>query len=263
MESGLRLFWSGVKSSWANYLVYLTPSIYLGVHVPRRLLQALFFVLIAKAAGGNELAAFALVGNAVQIAVFSAVFSMTVVIEAEKWNSTLQYLIASPSNWLPIMLGKGMADYGDSLVGAALVFAILPPVLGIHLPIWNLLASIPVILITVLAASSLGWLIGAIALPVRWGSLISNMMGYAMMIVCGVNFPLSALPPAVQWIGNVLPVTHGLQAVRMILEGRSYLQVAPQIGVELLIALVYGTVAWLVFGYRLRIIREKGTFELI
>jgi ABC-2 type transport system permease protein len=263
MIANLRLFWSGVKSSWANFLVYLTPSIYFGVHIPRRLLQALFFILIAKAAGGNDLAKFALIGNAIQIAVFSAVFSMTIVIEAEKWNNTLQYLIASPSNWLPIMLGKGMSDYGDSLIGAALIFAILPPILGIQLPVLNLLISIPVILITVLAASSLGWLIGAIALPVRWGTLISNMMGYAMMIVCGVNFPLTALPPAVQWIGNVLPVTHGLQAIRMILEGQSYLQVAPQVGIELLIAIVYGATAWLVFGYRLRVIREKGTFELI
>ena len=263
MKANLRLFWSGVKSSWANFLVYLTPSIYFGVHVPRRVLQALFFVLIAKAAGGNDLARFALIGNAVQIAVFSAVFSMTMVIEAEKWNNTLQYLIASPSNWLPIMLGKGMADYGDSLIGAALIFAILPPILGIQLPVLNLLISIPVILITVFAASSLGWLIGAIALPIRWGTLISNMMGYAMMIVCGVNFPLSALPPGVQWIGNMLPVTHGLLAIRMILEGQSYLQVAPQVGLELLIAFVYGAVAWLVFGYRLRVIRERGSFELI
>lgn len=221
------------------------------------------FVLIAKAAGGNELAQFALIGNAVQIAVFSAVFSMTIVIEAEKWNNTLQYLIASPSNWLPMMLGKGMADYGDSLVGAALVFAILPPILGIQLPVWNLLASIPVILITVLAASSLGWLIGAIALPIRWGTLISNMMGYAMMIVCGVNFPLIALPPVVQIIGNVLPVTHGLQAIRLIIEGSSYLQVLPLIGLELLIAVVYGAAAWLIFGYRLRVIRARGSFELI
>jgi ABC-2 type transport system permease protein len=263
MRANLRLFWSGVRSSWANYLVYLTPGIYLGVHIPRRLLQALFFVLIAKAAGGNELARFALIGNAVQIAAFVAVFSMTIVIEAEKWNNTLQYLIASPSNWLPIMLGKGMADYGDSLVGAALVFAVLPPVLGIHLPIIPLLASVPVILITVFSASALGWLIGAIALPIRWGNLISNMMGYAMMIVCGVNFPITALPPAVQCIGNMLPVTHGLQAIRMIIDGSSYIQVLPKIGLELLVAFAYTSVAWLIFGYRLKVIRKRGSFELI
>jgi ABC-2 type transport system permease protein len=143
------------------------------------------------------------------------------------------------------------------------VFAVLPPVLGLNIPVVNLLASIPVILITVMAASSLGWLIGAIALPIRWGDLISNMMGYAMMILCGVNFPMNGLPPAVQFIGNLLPVTHGLQAIRLIIEGSSYLQVLPLIGMELLIAFVYGAAAWLVFGYRLRVIRERGSFELI
>jgi hypothetical protein len=37
----------------------------------------------------------------------------------------------------------------------------------------------------------------------------------------------------------------------------------PQIGLELWIAMVYSAAAWMIFGYRLRVIRERGSFELI
>lgn len=80
--------------------------------------------------------------------------------------------------------------------------------------------------------------------------------------ITGINTPLSALPPVVQTIGSLLPVTHGLLAVRALIDGASYASVLPLVAAELLIALVYSAVAWLMFGYRLRVTRQRGTFEL-
>jgi ABC-2 type transport system permease protein len=84
-----------------------------------------------------------------------------------------------------------------------------------------------------------------------------------MIVFCGVNIPTSALPPAVQVIGNLLPVTHGLQAVRALIDGAIYASVWPLIGKEILIAFIYSAVAWLTFGYRMRVTRQRGTFELV
>ncbi len=263
MKANLRLFWSGVRAGLSSYMVELTPTLYLGVHTPRTILQALFFVLIAKAAGGNDLARFALVGNAVQIAIFYALLSMEVVIESEKWNSTLGYLIASPSPWLPIMMGKSMFQFFDACLSSALIFLVLPPILGVTLSPLNVLTSAPVILLTIISAGTLGWLIGSLALPIRWGYMICNIFVYVMMVLCGVNFPLSALPPIVRTIGSLVPVTHGLLAVRAIVDGAGYATVLPLIAKETLIALVYGTLAWIAFGWRLRVTRQNGSFELV
>ncbi len=263
MRTNFRLFWSGTLVSWKAYLVELTPSIFLGMHIPRTLLQSLFFVLLAKAAGGETLARFALIGNAVQIAVFQVMLSTEVVIELEKWANTFQFLIASPANWLPMMLGKSMSSYGDAFLSTAISFAVLIPLLGVQISVWDLLRSVPIILVTILSAAAFGWLIGAIFLPLRWGFMICNWLAYLMMILCGVNFPLSALPPFVQTIGSLLPVTHGLLAVRAVIDGAPYSTVLPLIGKELLVAVIYGAVAWIAFGVRLRVTREKGSFELV
>jgi ABC-2 type transport system permease protein len=263
MRTNLRLFWSGARASWASYLVALTPTVFFGFRIPRILLQSLFFVYLAKAAGGESLARFALIGNAIQIAVFMVMLSMEEVIEAEKWNNTFQYLIASPANWFPMLLGKSMSSYGDAIIASTVTFSVLIPVLDINISLLNLLKAVPVILIILASASALGWGIGAFSLPTRYGFMICNWLAYTMIILCGVNIPTSALPTAIQVIGNLFPVTHGLQAVRALIDGATYASVWPLIGKEILIALVYGAVAWLTFGYRMRVTRQRGTFELV
>jgi ABC-2 type transport system permease protein len=263
MRTNLRLFWSGARASWATYLVELTPTVYFGFRIPRILLQSLFFVLLAKAAGGEPFARFALIGNAIQIAVFMVMLSMEEVIEGEKWANTFLYLIASPASWFPMMLGKSMSYFVDALIASTVTFSVLIPVLHINIAFINLLRSVPVILIIITSATALGWFIGAFSLPIRYGFMICNLLAYAMIIFCGVNIPTSALPPVVRVIGNLLPVTHGLQAVRALIDGATYSSVLPLIGKEILIALIYSAVAWLTFGYRMRVTRQRGTFELV
>ena len=75
MKNNIRLFLSGARASWATYMVDLTPTVFLGMHIPRTILQSLFFVYLAKAAGGDDLARFALIGNAIQIAVFNVMLA--------------------------------------------------------------------------------------------------------------------------------------------------------------------------------------------
>ncbi len=263
MKSYLRLFWTGVRASWAMYSVELTPLVLFGSKIPRAVLQALFFVLIAKAAGGSQLARFALVGNAVHAAVFPAIIYMAIVIELEKWTGTLPLLIASPMHWLPLLVGRSAATFGDALFSTTIVLGVLIPILSPDIAGLNLVRAVPLLLLTVASASGLGWLIGAISLPLRWGALISNMTAYAMMVLCGVNFPLTALPPAFQTVGRALPMTHGLLAVRAVIDGASYSQVMRLMGTELLIGLLYGMAAWLLFGYRLNVARQKGNLELV
>jgi ABC-2 type transport system permease protein len=263
MRSSWRLFWSGVRASWADYLTELTPEIFLGMRLPRILLQSLFFVFMAKAAGGDELERFALIGNGVQIAVFMLMMSMESVIESEKFDDTFQYLIAAPSSWLPIMLGKCMAYYGDAMIASSVTFAVLIPLLHVPIALLDLLRAAPVILIIFASAGALGWCIGAFSLPIRYGYLISNWMGYIMMIFCGINVPFSGLSAPLQFVGNLLPVTNGLLAVRALIGGASYASVWPWIARELLIFLVYGAIAWVVFGYRMRVTRQRGTFDMV
>ena len=263
MGAYFRQFIAGCKVSVAIYIADLSPWILLGVEVPRAVLQALFFVLMAMAAGGGAQARFALIGNAIQVAVQIAIIFMAGVIETEKWAGTLAYWIASPAKWLPTMLGRSLADFGRALFTATVIFGALIPFIAPDISWINLLRAMPVILITLASASTIGWLIGSIALPVRWGTMIGNVVAYSMMILCGINFPVTSLPPVIQMVSRLIPVTNGLLAIRAIIDGATYANILPLAGKELIIALVFGSAAWLTFGYRLRVLRQGGNLELI
>ena len=93
--------------------------------------------------------------------------------------------------------------------------------------------------------------------------MIGNVVAYSMMILCGINFPIASLPSGVQMVSTLIPVTNGLLAIRAIIDGATYANVLPMIGKELMIAFVFGTAAWLTFGYRLRVLRQGGNLELM
>jgi ABC-2 type transport system permease protein len=100
-------------------------------------------------------------------------------------------------------------------------------------------------------------------LPTRVGLLASNMAAYLMFVLCGVNIPLEAMPGFLQITGRALPLTHGLLAIRQVIDGASYTQVAPLVGLEVLVGLIYATLAWLVFRKRLMDTRRTGRLEQV
>ena len=259
----VRQFIVGAKVSLALYIADLSPWVLLGVDIPRALFQALFFILMAKAAGGDSQARFALIGNAIMVAVHIALVFMAGVIENEKWAGTLLYWIASPAQWLPTMLGRSVADFGRSLFDIIVIFAVFIPLLFPDISMLNLLRAIPIILLTLASASTIGWLIGSVALPTRWGTMFSNVVAYSMMILCGINFPVTALPPTIQTVSKLIPVTNGLLAARAIIDGATYASVLTLVGKELITAFIFGTIAWLAFGYRLNVLRHGGNLELV
>jgi ABC-2 type transport system permease protein len=263
MTAYFRQFLSGAKTSIALYIADLNPWIILGVDIPRALLQSLFFVLMATAAGGSSLGRFAVIGNAIHVAVQTAIIFMAGVIETEKWTGTLIFWIASPSKWFPTMLGRSVADFGRALLTTGIIFAVFVPLIAPDISWLNLFRALPVILLTLASASTIGWLIGAIALPVRWGTMIGNLVAYSMMILCGINFPVTSLPLIVQWVSHSIPVTNGLLAIRALIDGATYASILPLVGKELIIGVVFGTVAWVTFGYRLYVLRRGGNLELM
>jgi ABC-2 type transport system permease protein len=262
-KNNLRIFWTSTRASVSTMLADMPLHLFLGVFMPRTILQILFFTYLAKSAGGDSLALFAFIGNLVHTGMSVAIFNMSDTIQGEKWNGTLEYLIAAPANWLPSMLGKSMASYAETFLRTGLACLIMIPLFHLQVTALSLVRCLPIVVVVFLSSSALGWLLGVICMPIRWGNLVLNTFSYTMVILCGINFPFSALPAFVQTIGSLLPVTHGLLAIRAVIAGSSYAGVMPLIWKEVLIGLMYTVIAWYMFGQGIRITRERGSFQLV
>jgi ABC-2 type transport system permease protein len=70
-----------------------------------------------------------------------------------------------------------------------------------------------------------------------------------MLLFCGVNLPLDALPGWMSAIGRCLPLTHGIEAARAIARGAALGDVGRLIVTEAAIGVVYATAAFGLFRY--------------
>jgi ABC-2 type transport system permease protein len=258
----IRVFISAAEGSFAFFLAEYPPAVFVALRVPRFIFQAAFFVLLARVAGGPELARYALLGNAIQVAINMGLVGMTSTVESEKWIGTLPILIAVPSHKLPALMGRGVANLIDGWLGIIIALGFGMLIFRTGFPALGLLRAAPLILLVSFTVLAMGMLLGSALLPTRVGTLSSNLLSYVMMVICGVNFPVSLLP---EWLGilaRFLPVTSGLEAIRAVVDGARYGDVAGLIALEVGVGLAYLILGTLIFDARLRAARQKGALEL-
>jgi ABC-2 type transport system permease protein len=70
--------------------------------------------------------------------------------------------------------------------------------------------------------------------------VLANIMFGLLLIFTGANVPIAELPGWMQAISNVIPLTHGIEAARILADGGSLASIDHLLADELLIGLVYG-----------------------
>lgn len=263
LKQNLKVLRVAAYNSLLDFFVMFTPRTYLIAWVPRIVSQVAFYILFATFAGGPDFVQFALVGNAVQLLNQTATGWVTASVTWEQRVGTLPLLIASPSSPLLVLSGRnfgmGLHAYLTGLIGVLVV----APLLGLSLTFMKAVLIALLLLLIALSCYGFGLLLGGIALRNRaYRSVLANLVTNLMLSLCGINFAVSALPAWVQPISNVLPLTHGLQAIRGVLGDAPATLIWQQVGLEMLIGVVYAFVAQAVFRNLLARSRKRGTLEL-
>jgi ABC-2 type transport system permease protein len=244
----LRVFFIGGLIAYKALFNWLKPSIYIPTMLGSPLFQILFFAYLGRFSGvGND--AFFVVGNAVQACAMSSIYGMTMTIANERFFGTLAPLLASPANRLALFLGRAVPVVVNGLVVSIFGFCVGLVFLRFDLSAGQVPALGVVLLVTVTSCTCFGMLLGSIGLRARDVFFISNAVYWLMLLLCGVNVPLSALPGWLQAIGRAVPLTHGIAAARLVAAGGSLSDVGGLVGAELGIGAVYGLVAYGLFRF--------------
>ncbi len=262
LQTNFNIFRVAARNSFSELTAEYSLNVFMFTMVPRFIFQAIFFVLMAGFAGGPELLRFALIGNAVQLIANMGLTGLTSIVESEKWLGTLTHMIAVPGNRALALTGRGIANITMALSGVFIAFLATLLIFDVQLSVVTLLYALPIVLMIAFTMMAAGLFMGAIALPYRIGTLVSNAASYVMMIICGVNFPLDALPEFLQAIAQVLPMTNGLIAVRQVIDGASLGSVSGLIGWEFMLGVIYAALGYVLFDWRLAQIRKTGKMDL-
>ena len=255
----LRVFFAGGVTSYRALFAWVNPWVFVPMLVAYPLFQILFFAYLGRSAGVGS--SFFLIGDSFVAAAITGLFGMGHSIGGERRFQTLPILLASPTSRLALFLGRSVPTVVNGFAVAAISFGLGTWILGLHFQAAELAKLALALVVSCFACTALGLCIGALGLRGRSVSVFADFIGALMLIVSGANVPFDRLPHIVRTIASGVPLTHGIDAARQVVDGASVGQVGNLLGAELGIAAAYFAVGVLLLRVFERQARASGSFE--
>lgn len=261
----IRLFASNAVFSFKAQFDWLYPPMWITMKLVLTLSQMSFFVFVGQFASTPETAAYTVayiaIGNAIQTMSWNTVFSVINITGQDKWGGTLPLLLATPAPRLPVFVGRAMIHVFDGILSVAISFAFAAFLFGVNLSNANVLALIVVIFLTSFTMSGFGLLIGGFSFHFRNPMVFANIFTFVLLIFCGVNFPVTALPAALQPISLIFPLTYGINAGRLAVAGKTLMDVSLLLGQMLIVGFIAMFVGYALFRLFENMARKSGKLE--
>ena len=218
----LRSFRTSTRLGWQMEANWTDPLLFFIYSVAKPVSSALILVFMLGVIGGAarpEYRAFVVVGSALWAFVLSGISGLawTVLDDRERYRM-LKYVYVSPSDFLVVLLGRGVARVAVGGMGALVTLLVGVVFLGVPFDIatvnWPLLVVVMAGgLISIIA---IGVMLAAICLQTRQESWsYPDAFAGALFLVTGVVFPLAVLPDVLEVIGLINPVTWWVAGVRL------------------------------------------------
>jgi ABC-2 type transport system permease protein len=259
--SRLRVFSSSAVFSFRAQFGWLNPPMWLTMKFILPFSQMAFFVLVAQYANQAYRIPFVAIGNAIQSLCWNTVFAVVNITGQDKWDGTLQLVLATPAQRLPLFIGRAMVHVFDGLVSVAfsLIFAGL--VFGVSFANADLVALVLVLLLTSITMGGFGLLIGGLSFYFRDPMVFANIFTFILLIFCGINFPVQSLPQGIQFISYLIPLTYGVDAGRKVIEGSTLIGVSSLVFGMLITGVVSFGLGYAFFRAFERTARKTGRLE--
>ena len=234
------IFYIALKDMRAYYLK--PPNISWGILFP----GALILAFAIRTPG--ELRALA-PGLVAMAALFSATSMEAIVITFERRIGALERLLLAPLTLPAMLAGKVL---GGVLFGLLIGGVVLAGVMvGFGWEGWRAGPALAALLLATTAFSALGAFISSAVEEVFEAQTLANFIRFPMIFLCGVFVPLPQLPPALQVLARLLPLTYSVEALRAALLGPVSWQLALDLGVLLAFTILLFSMAVVILRRRL------------
>lgn len=261
LSSDLRVLGIATATARGDLAAIYSWRTWLGGWLLRVLAQVTFFALIGELLGSRETARYLAVGNAVAIVVVEAMM----VIASTTWErnaGTLPLLVAAPGPLPLVFVGRSVQWLADGTACACIAFLAVGALFGVPLASARTVLVVPLIVLIGAATYAFGLLAAALVLKaVALRNVVSNTGYLALVAITGVQVPVSFWPGWVQGVAQVLPVTHGLAAVRGVVAAAPLQEVARNAALELAVGVGWMTVALLSFRQLAESGRRDGSIK--
>jgi ABC-2 type transport system permease protein len=197
------------------------------------LMELAAFFFLSRAIGGSFRPAgmdyfpFVLVGTGIYtFFVMSAQAFLSTIQEAQQ-TGTMEVLMTTSTQPAELVILSSISAFTGTLVslsvyllaGVAVFRAAIHP---------DVLSCLLVIVFSMMIAMALGIAVAALQITLQKGSAVLWLLSSGLWFLSGAMFPSASLPPALQRLSQLLPITYAIEGMRMaLLQHKSALAMAP------------------------------------
>ena len=188
----------------------------------------------------RALVLFLLIGTLVWAYLSAVLDDISLVIQWERWEGTIEHTLMAPVPRSLHLLGMSVFGILHGLVRTALIFAIALLFFDIDFGNVNLLALVAVVLVASVSVAAVAILAGLLPLlyPER-GSQMSMMVQASLLLVSGVYYEVEVLPAWLQVFSFISPAAYFLAGIRAaMIDGPGLADLAGTLGILALFGVI-------------------------
>jgi ABC-2 type transport system permease protein len=222
----------------------------------------IIFMMIFRHAGRSDLTAYAAIAPVFIALWWLALFNSGWTITIERWNGTIEMLVAAPSSFAAVILGRitattmiGIVSFAETWLVARLIFG---TTVSIHHP-W---AFVAIVVVTLAAMAGTSVAMSSLFVLARNAVTFSNSASYPFYVLGGILVPVSLLPHWIRPLSSVVFLSWSADLLRAALRPTPMHEVGFRLGMVALLGacgFAVGARAMRVILVRVRASGELGT----
>lgn len=190
-------------------------------------------------AGTDDYLSYVILGGLLYSFSVSLLMIASRAIITELREGTLEALLLTPSSRKGYFLGyvaQGLSRVGIEFT----VITVTGYFFGLSLQNINWLGLTIVLVVLIFSTFSQALVLGSFMLYFRDTYITQNTLFVLMGLVCSITFPVQFLPESVRWVGTIMPLTYGVDALRMVwIEGNSLSDIVPYLWKMMILGIIY------------------------
>jgi ABC-2 type transport system permease protein len=198
-------------------------------------LFTIVFMLVFKHAGRQDLTAYAAIAPVFIALWWLALFNSGWTITIERWNGTLEMLVASPSSFGAVVFGKIAATTAVGTVSFFEAWLVARLVFGTAVSIHHWGAFLLTVLATLGAMAGTAVGMAALFVLARNAVTFSNSASYPFYVLGGILVPVSLLPHWVRPLSDVVFLSWSADLLRATLRPAPIHRLWPHLGMVALL----------------------------
>lgn len=267
--------WLGwqIESNWTDPFLFAIYSFVKPISTAAILV--VMYGIITQGDFESPIFTYMYLGNAFYIYVGAVMAGVSwAVIDDREHYKTLKYMYVAPINIPMYLFGRGVAKFvvGSISVFITIVFGLLFLHLRIELSAINWPLFFLALTIGVIMLAMMGLILAGVTLLIAhhvW--FLGEAVAGALYLFSGAIFPLEVLPPAIRWIGYIIPITYWLELIRRslvgevaeafpTLQGLSSQQI---LGILVALTIIFTILAVVVFRWAEKRAKERGLIDMV